>query len=165
MVASPPVGIGVTSFEGDARMAKKDREEEDGLGNILFGDAKPQLKDLADPRKRKQALRVAKMLGFEIRREQMIRLGIVSAVVLVLLLVGLWAVAKVLGLLFWVAIALAGCYAVSRLIKPGPPHPKEIPTTPVRTLESSKPDNEAWNREAEDRADRALEELEKRLKG
>ena len=147
-------------------MATKDREDDDqGLGSILFGDEKPQLKDLTDPKKRKQALRVAKMLGFEVKRDQLIRIGIIAAVVMVLLLAGLWAVAKVFGLLFWVVLALAGCYALSRTLKPKPSKPTEIPTKPAPTLIDDKDDLESWNRDAEARADRALEDLEKRLKG
>ena len=154
-------------------MAKKDREEEEeGIGALLFGGAKPQIKDLADPKKRKQALRVAKMMGFEVRREQMIRIGIAVAVVMVLLMIGLWAVAKVLGLLFWAVLALVACAFVVRLVRPKVVRVERdrtstaVETTRPGSLPGGKDpkDLEAWNREAEERADKALAELERKLK-
>jgi hypothetical protein len=148
-------------------MARRDRdadhEEDEGFANVLLG-GKPQLKDLTDPRKRKQALKVARMLGFEIRREQLMRIGIAAAIVLVVLLIGLWAIAKVLGLLFWGVIAVAAGVALFKLFGPKPAARKEVTRTEPRPLESDDKAIRAWNDEAERRADRALEELERKLK-
>ena len=147
-------------------MAKRDGEEdEEGLAGVLFGDGKPKLKDLADPRKRKQAMRVAKMMGIDIRREQIVRIGIGVAVVLVVLLIGLWAIAKVLGLLFWAILAMAAVAVVVKLTSAkGAPEKRIEPQVP-RTLDVDRKELEARERAADRKADQALEELEKRLKG
>ena len=156
-------------------MAKRrEDEEEQGLAGVLFGGGKPQLKDLTDPKKRKQALKVAKMMGFEIRKEQMVRIGIGVAIAMVILLIGLWAIAKVLGLLFWAALALIACSIIVRFVSPKRPKTDNVqaaktthelrPASPA-TVEKGNRELEAWNREAEERADRALEDLERKLKG
>jgi hypothetical protein len=145
-------------------LARRDREDEDeGIAEILMG-SKPQLKDLSDPRKRKQALKVAKMLGFEIRRKQLVRIGIAAAIVLVVLLIGLWAIAKVLGLLFWGILVVAVGAVLLKLFGPKPSTPKIVASSEKRAIASDDKQLKAWNEDAERRADRALEELERKLK-
>ena len=146
-------------------MAKRDREEEkEGLEALLLGD-KPKLKDLADPKKRKQAMRVAKMMGIDVRREQLTRIAIGLAIVLVILLVGLWAIAKVLGLLFWALVVVGACVVAGKLLRPREKAEEQIEPKMPRQLEVDRKRVEADEREADSRADKALEELEKRLRG
>jgi hypothetical protein len=111
-------------------------------------------------------MKVARMMGFEVRREQLVRIGIAAAVLLVVLLIGLWAIAKALGLLFWGVLVVGAAAVAVKLFgsRPAAETRRVAPNTP-RQVESEDSALRAWNADAERKADQALEELERKLKG
>lgn len=146
-------------------MVKQHRDDEDAaIADLLFGDGKPQIKDLANPTKRKQALRVAKMLGIEVRREQLMRIWIGAAIVLVVLLIGLWAIAKVLGALFWAPLVVGVGAVGYKMFGGRASPPKQVAESQRPAIAANQRDMETAEREADRKADEALAELEKRLK-
>ena len=141
-------------------MKPKDKDDEKGaLEEILFGDGVPKARDLADPRNRRKMVKMARMMGIEVRKEQLVRLGIVAAVVLIVLAIGLWAVAQFLGLAFWALITVGIIAAVVMVVKGKPEKsPEQITRREQRVIEKQ-------DKEADRKADEALDELERRLKG
>jgi hypothetical protein len=141
-------------------MKPKDKDDDKGaLEEILFGDGMPKARDLADPRNRRKVAKMARMMGIEVKKEQLIRLGIVAAIVLIVLAIGLWAIAQFLGLIFWAVIAVA-IVAVVVMVAKGKPEkpPEQITRREQRVIEKQ-------DKEADRKADEALNELERRLKG
>ncbi len=135
---------------------EKPDETDAGIADMLLGE--PNLRDLANPKKRRHVAKIARMMGIEIRREQLIRIGIAAAIFLVVLAVGLWAIAKVLGLLFWVLI-MAGIVVVA-VNATGVMRRK--PQAEQVSQRGRKADT-IRDRKADRQADRALEELERRI--
>ena len=141
-------------------MKPKDKEDDkSALEEILFGDGVPKARDLVDPKNRRQVVKMARMMGIEVKKEQLIRIGILAAVVLIVLAIGLWAVAQFLGLIFWVVIAVAIAAGVVMVLKGKPDKsPEQITRREQRAIVKQ-------DMEADRKAEEALSELERRLKG
>ena len=139
-------------------MKPKDKEEDkSAIEELLFGDGVQKARDLADPRNARKMAKMARMMGIEIRREQLIRIGIAAALILIVLAVGLWVIARVLGLVFWGLVTAAVIAAVVMAARGKPENPEQI----SRREQKAK---EIQNRDADRKADEALKELEQRMK-
>jgi len=141
-------------------MKPKDKEDDkSALEEILFGDGVPKARDLVDPKNRRQVVKMARMMGIEVKKEQLIRIGIAAAVILILLAIGLWAIAQFLGLIFWAVLAVAMVAGVVMVLKGKPEKsPEQITRREQRVIEKQ-------DKDADRKADEALDELERRLKG